>query len=130
MHLLRHRNPLFPIQNMYIEIDRAVAQALGLRISELERRVDNLEAGARFVTSPVPDGVSSAEDEKIHGSKDFGTACQATGFTQKQILSHDRKGELQDARYQVCRILLRGGLTVREVSRIMRRSCRSIQRMA
>jgi hypothetical protein len=116
---------------MYIEIDRAVAQALGLRITTLEKRVDQLEAGARCVAvTNALAGTSSAEDEKIQGSKDFGAVCQSTGFTQKQILSHDRKGELQDARYQVCRMLLRGGLSVREVSRIMRRSCRSIQRMA
>ena len=115
---------------MYIEIDRAVAQALGLRITTLEKRVDQLEAGARCVAVTNALAGTSAEDEKIQGSKDFGAVCQSTGFTQKQILSHDRKGDLQDARYQVCRMLLRGGLSVREVSRIMRRSCRSIQRMA
>jgi hypothetical protein len=107
---------------MYIDIDKAVAQALALRLSSLEGRVDGLENGA---------GQSaSSEDSKIQGNKDFASICGQMGFTEKQILSHDRKGQLQDARYQVCRILLRGGLNIREVSRIMRRSCRSIQRMA
>lgn len=105
---------------MYVDIDKAVAEALSIRIGGLERRLEAIEARLQ---------APSDTDEAIEGSTDFKKACSSMGFTEKQILSHDRTGELQDARYQIARILIRGGLTVREVSRIMRRSCRSIQRM-
>jgi len=105
---------------MYVDVDKAVAQALSLRIGDLEKRVDAIEAR---VQAP------SNTDDAIEGETDFKKACGSVGYSEKQILSHDRAGELQDARYQIARILVRGGLTVREISRIMRRSCRSIQRM-
>ena len=102
---------------MYVDVDKAVAQALSLRLGALEKRVELLE------------GKASHPQPEEGGSTDFKKVCGGLGYTERQILSHDRKGELQDARYQIARILVRGGLTVREVSRIMRRSCRSIQRM-
>ncbi|NDB94978.1 MAG: hypothetical protein EBZ78_02275 [Verrucomicrobia bacterium] len=105
---------------MYVDMDKAVAEALSMRVGALEKRVGLLES--RMQSHPSP-------DDGIEGGTDFKKACTTLGFTEKQILSHDRTGELQDARYQIARILIRGGLTVREISRIMRRSCRSIQRM-
>lgn len=101
---------------MFVNIDKAVAEALTMRVESLEKRVSTIEG--RSQQNPSPDD-----------GTDFRKVCNKLGFTEKEILSHDRRGELQDARYQVARILIRGGLTVREVSRIMRRSCRSIQRM-
>lgn len=105
---------------MFVNIDKAVAEALSLRVSSLEGRVTSLESKMQS-----PSGL----DDGIGGETDFRKACHSVGFSEKQILSHDRTGELQDARYQVARILVRGGLSIREISRIMRRSCRSIQRM-
>lgn len=101
---------------MYIDIDKAVAQALSLRVGLLEKRLEKLE---------VPRVTDSVE-----GSQDFPSLCKKTGFSERQIQGHSRVGVLQDARYEVCRSLLRGGLTIREVSRVMRRSTRSIQRMS
>lgn len=104
---------------MFVNIDKAVAEALSMRIESLEKRVSSIEGRVH----------TSGTDETVEGGTDFKKACHSLGFSEKQILSHDRTGSLQDARYQIARILVRGGLTVREVSRIMRRSCRSIQRM-
>lgn len=101
---------------MYVDVDKAVAQALSIRIAALERRMDGIE-------SNLSGGRAEAS------GANFKEVCQSLGFSEKDILSHDRRGDLQDARYEVARILIRGGLTIREVSRIMRRSCRSIQRM-
>lgn len=108
---------------MYVDIDKAVAEALSLRLGMLEKRVDKIES------TQNPGHTFRAAEDSI-GSRDFAGVCQKTGFTQKQIQGHSRVGALQDARYEVCRSLLKGGLSVREVSRIMRRSCRSIQRMS
>jgi hypothetical protein len=45
------------------------------------------------------------------------------------VLRHDRYGAGADARYQVARNLSKLGWDTRRISRVLRRSVRSIQRM-
>jgi hypothetical protein len=45
------------------------------------------------------------------------------------VLRHDRYGVGADARYQVARNLSKLGWDTRRISRVLRRSVRSIQRM-
>ena len=98
------------------DLTTGMVAALGLRVKKVEERVEVLE-GKRLVKP------TETDDDQLEKE------CQNVGVSMDIVLRNDRYGVGADARYQVARNLSKLGWDTRRISRVLRRSVRSIQRM-
>lgn len=99
------------------DLTAGAVAALGLRVKKVEERVDALEA-KRVIAKPT-----ETDDEQLQKE------CDSIGVSLDIVLRHERYGPGADARYQIARNLSKMGWDNRRISRVLRRSLRSIQRM-
>ena len=98
------------------DLTNGVVAALGVRVKKIEERVDVLE-GKRMAKP------TESDDEQLQKQ------CQSIGVPMDVVLRHERYGPGADARYQIARNLSKLGWNSRRISRVLRRTVRSIQRM-
>lgn len=98
------------------DLNTGIVAALGIRVKKVEERVDALE-GKRLAKP------TETDDDQLEKE------CEAIGVSMDIVLRHERYGAGADARYQIARNLSKMGWDTRRISRVLRRSIRSIQRM-